>query len=140
MVFHEPTFRLVDRLDGVVPAFHIDVGLHRFQEFERVPVGKDCDGVDRGETGQDGGAIVLGIDRSIFALDGPDRGVAVEADQQNVTFGSRGGEIGDMAGVEDVEAAVGDDQSAPVRAERSAPLRKPLKGNNLRCQVHGHPW
>ena len=78
----------------------------------------DDHGVHAIEGGQEFGAFVLGEDGAARAFQLADAGVAVEADDEGVAEGAGGFEGLDVAGVEKVEAAVGEDEApgAPMVA------------------------
>ena len=58
------------------------------------------------------------------ALQLPRRVVAIDADQQRIAEIARRFEISDVAQMQNVEAAIGDDEFFAGRAKRLAPLRQ----------------
>ncbi len=81
------------RLDGVaadnlirspVGAFHEDVGLHGSNDLGRRVLVEEDDGVDGSERGHHLGAFEFGRDRTCRAFVAPHRGIAVEADDQEI--------------------------------------------------------
>lgn len=116
-------FLLVERFEGVITAFDIDVGLGGSKEPGGADIGEDGDGIDRFQGGEDGGAVVLGIDGAALAFQAADGGIAVDADEEKVTEIAGGLEVGDVAEVEEIEAAVGDDEIFGA-AELGAPAGK----------------
>lgn len=73
-------------------------------------VGEDCDGIDGGQRGDEGSAVLFGIDGTAFTLESTDGGVAIDADEKKVAEVARGFEVSDVAEVEEVKATVGDDE------------------------------
>ena len=107
-----------DGFDGVVAAFDEDVGADLADELEGRVFGEEDDGVDGGEGGHDAGAFVLGDDGARGAFEAADGGVGVEAEDELGAELAAVFEQGDVADVEEVEAAVGEDDGlaggAPV--------------------------
>ena len=111
-----------DLLAPVITALDQHLGAHAPDQIERRVLLEHHDQVDRLERGQHLGARVDVLHRPLLALQAPHRGVVVEADHQPVAGGARPGQQLDVAGMQQVEAAVGeaDAHSLP------APLREPL--------------
>src|SRR5262249_17053784 len=63
--------------------------------------------IDRPEPREDRGAGFLGVDRTSNAFEVPNARVGVQADYEAVSLGTSFVEVLDVAGVQDVEAAVG---------------------------------
>jgi hypothetical protein len=101
-----------------VAAFDVEVRLCGVEEAGGSQVVEDADGIDAFEGGEDEGAVVLGIERAGWAFESANGGIAVESDDEEVGLGAGAGEISDVAGVEDVKAAVGcdDGESRPASA------------------------
>ena len=98
-----------DGLDGVVAAFDEDVGLEGADEFERRVLFEEDDGIDGGEGGHDAGAFALGHDGARGAFEAADGGVGVEAEHELRAEAAAVFEQRDVADVEEIEAAVGED-------------------------------
>jgi len=98
-----------DRLFRIIRAFGMDIRLQRHQDVFDVRLIKNSDKVHAGERGENISPLLLGKDGSSFAFELPDGRVAVEGHDQDVAlfFGSL--QIPDMAGMDQVEAAVGQD-------------------------------
>jgi hypothetical protein len=94
---------------GVVVAFDEDVGLEGGDEGGGGVFVEGDDVVDGLEAGEDGHAIVERVHRAGGAFEFAHRIVAVHADDQDVALLARKFEVLDVAGVEDVEDAVGED-------------------------------
>ena len=74
------------------------------------------DGIDALERGEHLGALGFGIDRPAGSLVAPHRRVGVHADDERVAERARLPQVADVAGMEDVEHAVGEDDRGPVAA------------------------
>ena len=107
-----------DGLDGVVAALDQNVGLEGADQFERRVLFKEHDGIDGGESGHDAGALAFADDGARWALEAADGGVGVEAEDELGAEAAAVFEQGDVADVEQVEAAVGEDDGLA----RGAPL------------------
>ena len=75
---------------------------------------EDDDGVHARERGEDLRALGFGRDRTVRPLDGPDRSIRVHADDERVAERARLLEVADVAGVQQVEDAVGEDDRLPA--------------------------
>lgn len=106
-----------DTIDGVVAPLDQGVGLEFIDEVEGGVFGEEHDGVDGLEGAEDAGAFVLGVDGAGGAFEAFDGGVVVEADDEEVAHGGGLFEEGDVPAVEDVEAAVGEDNFFALLAE-----------------------
>ncbi len=69
------------------------------------------DEIDAGEGGDDLHPLRFGEDGPAAALELPDRPVAVQGDDEDVAFAFRRLEVPDVSGVDEVEAAVGQDDA-----------------------------
>ena len=112
--------RLIERFEGVIAAFGVDVRLGRGEETGGAHIGKNADRVDRFQRGEDSGAIIFAVHRTAFPFKPADGGVAIHANEQHVTMVAGVLKVGDVAEVEKIEAAVGHDQ-AFLSAELRAP-------------------
>ena len=84
---------------------------------------EDHDRVDAGERGQHFGALVLPVDRAGRSLVAADGRVGVEPDDQDVAERARGLQVADVAGMQQIEDAVGEDDPAAFGC--AAPRRTP---------------
>jgi hypothetical protein len=75
--------------------------------------------IDRGEPGEHLRALGELQDRTPGALQPADRVVVVQPDDEDVAERARGGEVANVAGMEEIEAAVGEHDPRPGRAPRS---------------------
>ena len=99
-------------IERVVASFHEDVGFECFDQGDGRGVVEEDDGVDACEAGQEAGAVVFTDDGSGRSLEAADRGIRVEADDEEVAQSFSAFQTGEVSGVEDVEASVGEDDSA----------------------------
>ena len=119
--FDGPTFVLMDRVDRVVPPFDVDVRGDGFEKTDSAHLGENADAIHTGQCGEDPRAIGFRDDRSVRPLELAHGIVAIEADQQGVPDRAGGFEIGDVTRVEQVETAIGDDQTTSLGTKRLAP-------------------
>ena len=92
----------------VVGALDQHVRQNRPDQAQRLVLSEHHQVVDALELGHDLDAVFFTIDRSARALDAPDRGVGVEPDDQQIALNARLAQVTDVAGVQNVEAAVGE--------------------------------
>jgi hypothetical protein len=106
---------------------------------EKTGRGALIEDADAGETFQGGkheGAVGLAVDRTVRSLQFVYGVVAVHADEEGVAKVAGGFKIGDMARVEQVEAAVGDDEFAVLVAQPRAPDGQGVPGDDFVAKIH----
>src|SRR5439155_19720181 len=123
--------------NGEVTAFDVDVRLRQGEKTRRVEFRKNANSIDGLQCRQNRGPIAFGIYRTFFAFELPYRTVVVQPHQQRVALLARGVKIGHVAGVKDIEAAVGRHQSLSLNAQRASPARQGVEGEELIAKVHG---
>ncbi len=102
--------RANDRLASVVPAFHQHVRTQVANELERRILLKNYNRINRFERRQDIAPLGLGAYRSVGTLQSLDRGVAIQPDDESVAVTARPDEDVDVAGVQQVEDPVREDE------------------------------
>ncbi len=127
----------VQRIDGVIAALGVDVRPDRLDEPGGALVAEDHHGVDRAQRGHDLGSVVLRIDRPGRSLELAHRGVRVQRHDQGVAERARLVEVADVAGVQQVEAAIGEDQLA-ARGIEPVAQGAHLGGRHRRVGGVGH--
>ena len=106
-----------DAVARVVGAFDEDVRRERLDQRQRRVLVEQDHAIHGGEAGEHPGARLLARHRPRGALaEPPDRGVGVEADHERVALAPGGLEQLDVAGVQQVEHAVGEHDRAPLAA------------------------
>jgi hypothetical protein len=108
-------------VDGVIAAFDVDIGLGGLQEVCGAEFVEDVNGINGFECGDDGGAVGLGVDGAVGAFELGDGAVAVEAHDEGFGFVAGGLEVVDVAGVQNIEAAVGGGEGAALGTKGIAP-------------------
>jgi len=89
--------------------------------------------VDGGEPGEHLGALLDVEDGAAGTLQPPHRGIAVEPDDEHVAERPGRGEVAHVAGVEEVEAAVGEHHALAGGTQRREARRERLHvGSQLR--------
>lgn len=124
-------FAGVEGVGGVVAAFGVDVGLDLFDEAGDAGFFEDDDGVDAAEGGDDFGAIEFGVDGAVGAFEGADGGVGIDGDDEGVSEGAGLLEVADVAGVQKVEAAVGEDEVFALAFQGVAQLADVFGGGGV---------
>jgi hypothetical protein len=104
---------------GVVAAFDVDIGLEGVDQVGGAEFGEEDNGINGLETGEEFGALSFGNDGAggLTGLGGLELGdgcIAIEADDEALTVGFGGGEVAEMAHMEEIKTAVGEDQRPPV--------------------------
>jgi len=98
-----------------VGAFDQDIGLDPLDDLCGRVVVKNRDGVNTLERQQDLGAFGLGRNWALRSFVGADRSIRVEADDQRVAKRPRIPQISHMAGMQEIEYAVGEDDGSSSR-------------------------
>ena len=102
-------------VERVVRAFDQEVRAELRHQREGRILLEDANEIDGGKAGEHGSARRLGLHRAACALEPPDARVAVEADDEPVAGRAGLLEQVDVAGMEEIEAAVGEaDAPAPA--------------------------
>ncbi len=78
--------------------------------------------IDGGERRQDLRALGRGEHRPPRALQPSDRRVVVEPDHERIAERARGGEVADVPGMDQIEAAVREHDASAARAQRPEPI------------------
>ena len=120
-------FATDDLIAGPIAALDEYVGKQARDDLARSQIVENDDGIDGFESGEDFRALALGDHRPAFALELANTGVAVEADDQDVAQGTGLLEAADVAGVQQVEAAVGEDEAAAVAFPGAKPQNRLLE-------------
>ena len=96
-------------LGPVVSSLGYDIRLHALDKPQRRVFVENVHGIDAAQREQHPLAVFLRVDRSGAALEPAHRGVRVQADDEVLSQRARLLKVGDVADVQDVEAAVGED-------------------------------
>ena len=113
----------VQRFRPVIASFDVNVGPHDGQESASALLRENDDGVDAGQRGEDGGTLPLGDERPPRSLEFTDRAVSVEADDQEIAELAGALQVADVTEVQQVETAVGGDNTATAASRRGQPSR-----------------
>ncbi len=100
----------------VVASLHQDVGTDAEDQVPGRVLPEENQRIDEPEGGEKGGAPILGDQRSIGPLEAADALVGIEADHKPIAQRASAGKIRDMAGMDQVEAAVRKDETEAARA------------------------
>ena len=139
--FNFAAFILIDAFEGIIAAFHVEVRLGVRKEIERSGLGKNANPTDAFQRSEHRGAISLAVDGTAGAFVLADSIIAVEPDEEGVAEVACAFEIGDVAGMEDVKTAVGNDEFLAAFTEGGAPSGKFFPGNNFVAKIHaGGYW
>src|SRR5207247_845753 len=106
------------------------------QETGRPRFGKNANGIDDFQCCEHSRPIVLGIHRAPCALELPDRGVAVQSDEEDIALLPRRLQVRHMADVQYVEATVGDDQFSAPCAQGASPGGQSVQRKDLVPRTH----
>src|SRR4030095_5293600 len=98
---------LGNRGDCVIGAFGLNVWLNLADESANIWLGKNYDCVDRCESRQDFGALVLGHDGTRFAFECSHRGVGVYCNNKLSAQFFRSLQVAHMADMKKIKASVG---------------------------------
>jgi hypothetical protein len=120
-----------DGVLGPVGAFDQHVRLNRRDEIAWGGSVEDDHGVDAAEGFEDFGALRLCRDRTLRSFDLTDRSVGVQADEQRASKVTRVLEIAQVANVQEIEDAVGENDrlsSSPQAFDESDGIRSCMHG------------
>lgn len=117
---------------GPVAAFDEDVGKDLFDEGAGFVFIEDDNGIHGAEGGEDMSTVVLGVDGTGGAFVAANRGVAVESDDEGVTLFAGKFKIGNVTAMEDIEAAVSENESLIFGVQAVAKLAGGGGGVNSR--------
>src|SRR6266852_4939675 len=107
-------FAADDLVSGPVAAFDEHVGKQSGDDALRREVVENHHGVNAFKGGEDFGAFAFWNHRAALAFELADAGVAIEADEQGVAEAAGLLEAADVARMEEIEAAVSEDELAAV--------------------------
>ena len=102
---------LGDGVGGVVGALGVNVGTQFFEQFFDVRFGENHDVVHDPEGGDEKGAGLFVENGAARAFQRASAGVGVDGDDEKVALLFCAGEVANMADVEGVEAAVGENDA-----------------------------
>ncbi len=128
-----------DPIDRPVSALDQDVRLNEGDQGERIRFVEENHVVHAGERRQNLSPLGFRDDRPALGFDRPDRGIAVQADDQTVAQGPRGLQIARVADVQEVKAAVREDEAFPPRAPGAEGAAQGLGGLYLGGHELEHP-
>ena len=94
----------------------MDTGAKFTKKRYNIGLGEDHDVVDGSESGDKLGASLFLENRAGVALEGLHAGIGIHRDDENIALVPRGIEIADVAYVENIEAAVGEDDALAAAA------------------------
>jgi hypothetical protein len=107
--------------DGVsrpIGAFDEHVGLQSRNDLVRRVFVKDDSSIHDAKAGEELRAFSLSVHRSAGALVSTNRSVRIDSDDESIAFLARSGDIPDVAGVKQIEDAVGKHNLSTVPALR----------------------
>ena len=105
----------------IIAAFYINIRLGQFQKCGGAQFIENEDRIHGFEGGDHGGAVGLRMDGAIGPFEFADRTVAVQTHDEGSGFIARGLEVIHVAGVQNIEAAVGGSQWFALRSECLTP-------------------
>lgn len=124
--FHRAAFLLVQRVQRVIAAFHIDVRLGRGQKARRRLFREETNTADTLQRRQHSGAVVFGVHGPVRPFQLPHGRVSVQSHQQRVAQVARRFQIGDVSGMQNIETTIRDHEGSSGGAEGRAPGRQLL--------------
>ena len=134
--FNQTPFVLIDGVESIVTALDVNVRLNGGEEMHRIPLWENEDGIDVLKSRKNQGAVGLGVDRTAGAFEFADCGIAVHSHEEGVALMTRRLQISDVAGMEEIKAAVGDDQALAGRAEVRPPTGQGFGVENFFRAIH----
>jgi hypothetical protein len=123
-----------DLISGPVAAFDQHIRKETRDDLARRGLIKDYYRIDAFERGENFGSLALRQDRTPGAFQLADTGIAVEADDEGVAKSTSLLKAADVPGMQQIEAAIGEDNAAAVAFLAAKPQNRLLKSQNLRVQ------
>ena len=119
----------------VVATLHIHIRLSLFQECGGPEIIKNINGIHGFQRCHHGGAIGLGMNRAVGALEFADRSITVETHNQGIGFVTGSLQLVDVAGVENSEAAVGGGEPLAPLTEGVPPSGQGVRGKDFFLKI-----
>jgi len=116
-----------DLVAGPIAAFHQDIRQQARDQFARSWSIEDHDGIHGFQGGENFSALALRQDGAALAFQLTHTRVAVQPNDQHISQGSRQFQAADMARMEQVKAAVGENDAAAVAFLAAKPQNRFLK-------------
>lgn len=133
--FQRRTFFRIQRLRSVIAAFDINRRAHFFEQASGADLRKNNDMFHAFEGGDHFRAIVFAVQRAPFTFERAYGIVPIDRDRQRVSQRVRGLEVTDMARMQEIEAAVREDELLPLRAIFFRDARELLNAKNFAGHV-----
>jgi len=127
-------FTTDDLVPGPVTALDQHVGEQARDDFTRCRRIENQNSVHAFERGENFGSLAFGKDRTPGAFELADAGVAVEAHDERIAESAGLLEAPDVARMQQIEAAVGEDDAAAVAFLTAKPQNRFLDSQNIRAQ------
>jgi hypothetical protein len=134
--FHGFAFGLVEGFHGIITSFDVDVGLCEFKKTGGFGFEEYGGGIDGLKGCNDEGAICFRVNGTLGTFELAHSLISIDSDEENVPEIAGGFEVNDMAGVEQIETAVGHHQLLAGGAESFAPAAQSREGNDFFLHIH----
>ena len=128
--------RVRERCRGVIGAFGVDVGLEFAQQRIYVELVENDDVIHGAKSGYQRGAGAFGEDGAAVALQFPCAGIGIDSYDEQIAFGARRLQIADVAHVQQIENAVGENDFAAGAAVLFEDRVQSFAGDNFFAGVH----
>jgi len=135
-LFDDAAFFLVERFQGVISAFDVDIGCGDGEKSTGGFFRENANGIHALQRRQNEGAVLFVVHRAIRTFQLLDRVVAADADEQEIAEVASAFEIRDVAEVKDIETAVGDHETLAASADIRAPGCERVPGDQLVAKIH----
>jgi hypothetical protein len=109
-------FPRIKAVRGIVAGLGVNVGTEQADFLIKAGVREDKGGVDKTQAGQGVGAVLGAVQGAVRAFQGTDGGVAVDGDDEEVAQFGGVFKVIEMTAVQQVEAAVGEDDGPAAGA------------------------
>ena len=120
-----------DRVGCVIGALGMDVGAKLLEQLFHVGLGENDHVIHDAKGGDQESAGVFVEDGAAGAFERADAGIGVDADDEEVSLFLCAGEITNVANVQGIEAAVGEDDGLPAIAFGGQALEKSFTGDDF---------
>jgi len=122
---------LGDSFGSVVGALGVNVGAQFFEQRFRVRLGEDKDEIHVAKGGNQASAVLFVEDGTTGSLEGRHSGIGVNGNDEDVPFAFGTGKIANVADVQSVKTAVGQDHTVALAAQIGDGCANGLTGLNF---------
>jgi hypothetical protein len=135
-LLHHLPFTLIDRLQGIIAALHVDIRLNQPQKLDRITFAEYAYCIHALQGRYHACTVGFGVDGAIRSFQLPHSRVAIYPYDKSVTKIPCSFKIRDMPHVQQIEAPIGGDQSLASLSYLGPPNRNFVRGKKFFGAMH----